>query len=83
MAVVMMRRDVFLLPLLAAACSGDPAGVRDVEITEDRTLQGLQEEVHVLRTEMNVAHVYAKNPLDLARVQVESICGPAIAVLDG
>ncbi len=39
-----------------------------VQETESWTIPGLTDEVHVVRTESNVPHIYAKNRVDLARV---------------
>lgn len=45
-----------------------PEGLEGVELTEIWELLGLQDDVHVVRTEANVPHIYAKNAKDLARV---------------
>lgn len=45
-----------------------PEGMEGVELTEIWELLGLQDDVHVVRTESNVPHIYAKNAQDLARV---------------
>ncbi len=55
--------------MFAFACGDDPDGIRDVPVTSERELPGLEDEVYVLRTELNVPHVYAKSMLDLAKVQ--------------
>lgn len=63
-------RAALLLPVgLLAACSSDPQGLREIAPSIDRTIPGLTGEVSVLRTEMNVAHVYAENETDLIKVQ--------------
>lgn len=70
---IRMRRLGVLFSLFAlflpAACGDDPEGIRDVPVTAERTLPGLAEEAFVLRTELNVPHVYAKSMNDLALVQ--------------
>src|SRR5688500_4011606 len=62
-----MKRSPLLL--LVFACSSDPAGVLSLEPQETRIIPTLAKEASVLRTEMNVAHVYAEDPLDLHRAQ--------------
>jgi penicillin G amidase len=57
------------LLVLTYACSGDPAGIRELDPTETRVVPTLAKEASVLRAEMNVAHVYAEDMLDLHRVQ--------------
>lgn len=61
----------------AVGCSSEPPTAKpspeqqqimSVKETETWTLPGLNDEVHVVRTESNVPHIYAKNPVDLARV---------------
>lgn len=62
-------RIALFLPLLALACGDDPDGIRDVPLTSDRAFSGLEDEVFVLRTELNVPHIYAKSMTDLAKAQ--------------
>ena len=69
--------------LLLAACSNDESAPDDAETkaraadralivavpeTEKRALPGLKKPVHVVRTEGHVAHIYAADAIDLARV---------------
>lgn len=64
--------------LLSSACSPDEATtsltpdqslIASVKATESFSLAGLSDEVHVVRTEANIPHIYAKNRRDLARVE--------------
>lgn len=75
-----MRRLALLAGALAAACSDDPrprpddqaaerALITGVPARETWSLPGLGGEAHVLRTEGNVPHVYARDRRDLALVQ--------------
>ena len=60
------------LALCAAGCSGDEdasSPILGVGQTEAWALPGLSGEVHVVRTEADVPHIYAHNREDLARVQ--------------
>ena len=59
----------FLVGLIFAAGCTDPAGVLEIEQSSERTIIGLTDEAHVLRTESNVGHIYAQNELDAHRVQ--------------
>ena len=52
-----------------AGPSSAQALVLGVPETASRRLTGLTGAVHVVRTEADVPHIYASNPLDLARVQ--------------
>ncbi|MBK9259027.1 MAG: penicillin acylase family protein [Polyangiaceae bacterium] len=63
---------------LTVGCSSEPTPVApnpdqtailSVGEAESWMIPGLQDEVHVVRTESNVPHIYAKNRVDLARVQ--------------
>ncbi len=42
--------------------------ILDIPVTETWTVPGLQDEVYVVRTEMNVPHIYAHNRNDLGRI---------------
>lgn len=64
-----MKLRLALLPIVAVACSSDPAGVRDIEPETTRVLPALEKDVRVLRAENDVAHIYAENLLDAHRVQ--------------
>jgi penicillin amidase len=57
------------LPPDAGPPTAAQAAVLAVPETKSIALPGLSGAVHVLRTEADVPHVYARNPLDLARVQ--------------
>ena len=62
-----------ILFLIFAACKGDVAPAEDpfegVERDEVRVLEGLRCPVEVLRTEGDVPHIYARDRVDLMRVQ--------------
>nr|XP_061799047.1 acyl-homoserine lactone acylase QuiP-like [Nerophis lumbriciformis] len=58
-----------VLGALLAACSDDPAGVRDIGGDVTRVIDTLEAEVSVLRVENDVAHIFAENVLDAHRVQ--------------
>jgi penicillin amidase len=70
--------SAFLTALpFVVGCSSDPTPVAptaaqkdilSVKEAETWSLPGLTDEVHVVRTEANVPHIYAKNRVDLARV---------------
>jgi penicillin G amidase len=65
----MLRRLLFLLPALVAACeSGDRQLIRDLPATATFLTPALQREVHVVRTEADVPHVYAATRHDAAYV---------------
>jgi penicillin G amidase len=81
-SLLFLRQSLSTVLLAGAAltvgCSSDPtpAGptadqkdILSVKETESWTIPGLQDEVHVVRTESNVPHIYAKNRVDLARIQ--------------
>lgn len=75
-------RQSFSTALLAAlsftvGCSSEPTpaqptpeqqAILSTEVAENWNIPGLQDEVHVVRTESNVPHIYAKNRTDLARI---------------
>ena len=64
-----LRWPLLVPTLIATACSSDPAGLLDVAVTTERTLPGLEDDAHVIRTELDVPHIYAKSVLDMHRVQ--------------
>ena len=47
---------------------GEPHPLADVDESESWNMPELSSEVHVLRTEGNIPHIYAENDLDAARV---------------
>lgn len=47
----------------------EQAAILSVKESESFTIAGLTDEVHVVRTEANIPHIYARNRKDLARVE--------------
>ncbi len=64
-----MKRAILLPIAIGVGCSGDPAGIERLEPSQTRVIPTLEEQVSVLRAEMNVPHIYAKDVLDLHRAQ--------------
>ncbi len=61
-----MRRLLFLCSSLFFACgSSDPAGLETINLGDDHSVDALEADVWVLRTEYNVPHIYAQNEHDL------------------
>ena len=72
-----LTKALVSIAALLCACSSEETSsltpdqklITSVKETASFTLAGLSDEVHVVRTEADIPHIYAKNRRDLARVQ--------------
>jgi len=66
----------------STATPADGERIRAVPLSETWDLPGLRGEVHVVRTEANVPHIYASNRHDLALVQCFITCRDRFFMID-